>query len=54
MFKDKEVYREGEMSCDIPSMWNLKRNDTNELTGKPERDSQTQENEMMAAKGKDS
>ena len=26
---------------DIPCMWNLKRNDTNELTYKTERDSQT-------------
>ena len=24
--------REGEISCDIPCIWNLKRNDTNELT----------------------
>ena len=24
--------REGEISYDIPFMWNLKRNDTNELT----------------------
>ena len=29
-------------------MWNLKRNDTNELTYKTERDS---ENELMVAKG---
>ena len=27
------------ISCDIPYMWNLKRNDTNELTCKTERDS---------------
>ena len=33
--------REGEISYDIPYMWNLKRNDTNELTCKTERDSQT-------------
>ena len=33
--------REGEMSCDIPCVWNFKRNDTNELTYKTERDSQT-------------
>ena len=33
--------REGEISHDIPYMWTLKRNDTNELTYKPERDSQT-------------
>ena len=29
-----------EMSYDIPYMWNLKRNDTNELTYKTETDSQ--------------
>ena len=28
--------REGEISYDIPYMWNLKRNDTNELTYKAE------------------
>ena len=33
--------REGEISYDIPYMWNLKRNDTNELTYKTGRDSQT-------------
>ena len=33
--------REGEITYDIPYMWNLKRNDTNELTCKTERDSQT-------------
>ena len=33
--------REGEVSYDIPYMWNLKGNDTNELTHKTERDSQT-------------
>ena len=30
--------REGEISYDIPNMWNLKRNNTNELTYKTERD----------------
>ena len=33
--------REREISYDIPDMWNLKRNDINELTYKIERDSQT-------------
>ena len=33
--------REGEKSFDIPYMWTLERNDTNELTYKTERDSQT-------------
>ena len=33
--------REGEISYDIPYMWNLKRNDTNELTYKTETDSET-------------
>ena len=32
--------RQGETSYDIPYMWNLKRNDTNKLTYKTERDSQ--------------
>ena len=31
--------REGEISDDIPYMWNLKRNDTNELIYKTETDS---------------
>ena len=33
--------REGEILYGIPYMWNLKRNDTNELTYKTERDAQT-------------
>ena len=33
--------REGEISYDIPYMWNPKRNDANELTYKTEQDSQT-------------
>ena len=33
--------REGEISYDIFYVWNLKRNDTNELFYKTERDSQT-------------
>ena len=33
--------REGEISYDIPYIWNLKRNDTNELTYKTETDSET-------------
>ena len=33
--------RKGEILYDIPYMWNLKRNDTNELTYKTEADSQT-------------
>ena len=33
--------REGEISYDILHLWNLKRNDTNELTYKIETDSQT-------------
>ena len=32
---------QGEIVYDIPHMWNLKRNDTNELTYKTETDSQT-------------
>ena len=33
--------RDGEITYDIPFMWNLKRNDTNELIYKTETDSQT-------------
>ena len=33
--------RKVEISCDIPDMWDLKRNDTNELIYKTETDSQT-------------
>ena len=32
--------REGEISYDIPYIWNLKRNNTNELINKTETDSQ--------------
>ena len=31
-------YRAGEISYDVPFMWNLKRNDTNQLTCKTEKD----------------
>ena len=37
----------GEIRHDIPYMWNLKRNDTNELTYKTERDSQTQKTNLQ-------
>ena len=40
--------REGKISYDLPYMWNLKGNDRNEFTYKTERDSQTQ-NELMVA-----
>ena len=33
--------REGEISYDMPCVWNLKRNDTNQLIYKTERDLQT-------------
>ena len=36
-----KLNREGEISYDIYYMWNLKRNDTNELAYKTEGDSQT-------------
>ena len=41
--------REREISYEILYMWNLKRNDTNELTYKTERDS---ESKVMVARGK--
>ena len=37
----KEVRKRRRISHDIPYMWNLKINDTNELTYKTKRDSQT-------------
>ena len=43
---------EGEILYDIPYMWTLKRNDTNERTYKTERDSDLK-NELMVARGKD-
>ena len=46
--------REGEISYDIPYMWNLKRNDTNELTFKTERDSQTQTTNLRLLGGRNS
>ena len=39
------------MSQDVPYIWNLKRNDTNELAYKTERDSDL-ENELMVTGGK--
>ena len=38
------------MSYDIPYMWNLKRNDTNELSYKTETDL---ENELIVARGRE-
>ena len=43
--------REGEVSFDIPYMWNLKRNDTNELT-KQKETHRLLENELMVARVK--
>ena len=40
--------REGEISYDIPYMWTLERNDTNELTYKTERDSDLEYKLMVA------
>ena len=46
--KSSKSDREGKISYDLPYMWNLKGNDRNEFTYKTERDSQTQ-NELMVA-----
>ena len=46
--------REREISYDIPSMWNLKGNDTNELIYKRERDSQTYKINLRLPRGRDS
>ena len=35
-YDTKELINETETPYDIPFMWNLKKNDTNELTYKPE------------------
>ena len=42
------------MSYDIPCMWKLERNDTNELTQKTERDSQTQKMNLWLPQERDS
>ena len=44
---------EGEMSYDIPYMWNLKTNDTNELIYKTEADSQPQRRNLWFPRGKE-
>ena len=44
--------REGEISYDIPYMWYLKRNDTNELTYKTITDSQTVIKELWLLAGR--
>ena len=46
----KKSDREGEISCDIPYMWNLKGNDTNELTNRKR--STDLEKELTVAGGK--
>ena len=43
--------REGEISYDIPYMWNLKRNDTNELTN--QKGLTDLEDELMVVRMKD-
>ena len=44
---------EGEISYDIPYMWNLKRNDTNELTYKTEKDTDLESKLMVVGWRKD-
>ena len=44
--------REGEVSYDIPPMWDLKRNNTNELTYTTERQSQTQKMNLWLLDGR--
>ena len=43
--------REGEIVCDTPYKWDLKRNDTNELTYKTETDSQTSRMSFLPVAG---
>ena len=43
--------REGEISCDITYMWNLRRNDTNELT-KQKQTHRLRKKKLMVARGK--
>ena len=45
--------REGKILYDIPYMWNLKRNDTNELIYKTGTDSQTQRMSLRSPEGGD-
>ena len=42
------------MSYDIPYMWNLKRNDTNELNYNTERNTQTWKDNLWLPRGRDS
>ena len=44
---------EREIPYDIPYVWNLKRNDTDELTYKTETDSQTQKTNLQLPRGRD-
>ena len=44
--------RERQISYDITYMWDLKKNDTNELIYKTEADSQTQKTNLWLPKGK--
>ena len=46
-----EVSDRGEILYDIPYMWNLKRNDTNELPYKSERDSQSYKTNLWLREG---
>ena len=46
--------REGEISYDIPYLWDLKRNDTDKLTYKRERDLQTLRTNLWLPRGRDS
>ena len=47
------ILREGEISFGIPYMWSPQRNDTDELTYKPERDSQTLKTNLQLMEGRD-
>ena len=56
MWLDLEIVilREGEISYGIPYMWSLQRNDTDELTYKTERDSQTLKTNLQLMEGRGS
>ena len=44
---------EKDIPCDITYMWNLKKNDTNELIYKTKTDSQTQKTNLWLPRGKE-
>ena len=53
ILREVKSHREGEIPYDVLYMWTLKRNDTNELSYKIERDSQTWKMNLYLLGGRD-